>query len=82
MALTIHAFGYRKGVSISPAFEVAMTKVTLVPLAPDDWEQFIKDNQEAFNYGALEEFGLRDDHLEEDGEIISCKTIHCFSSWL
>ena len=38
-----------------------MTEVTLVPLAPDDREQFIKDNQEAFNYGALEEFGLRDE---------------------
>ena len=29
-----------------------MTEVTLVPLAPDDHEQFIKDNQGAFNYGA------------------------------
>ena len=37
--------------------------------------QFIKDNQEAFNYGALEEFGQRDDHFEEDGEIISHDTI-------
>ena len=26
-------------------------------------------------YGALEEFGLRDDHFEEDGEIISRETI-------
>ena len=43
-----------------------MTEVTLAPLAPDDREQFIRDNQEAFNYGALEEFGLRDDHFEED----------------
>ena len=49
--------------------------IVLVPLAPDDREQFIKDNQEAFNYGALEEFGLRDDHFEEDGEIISRETI-------
>jgi hypothetical protein len=38
-----------------------MAKVTLVPLTSDDREQFIKDNQEAFNYGALEEFGLRDE---------------------
>ena len=53
-----------------------MTEVTLVPLAPDDREQFIRDNQEAFNYGALEEFGLRDDHFEEDGEIISRETIN------
>ena len=52
-----------------------MTEVTLVPLAPDDREQFIKDNQEAFNYGALEEFGFRDNHFEEDGEIISRETI-------
>ena len=52
-----------------------MTEVTLVPLTAEDREQFIRDNQEAFNYGALEEFGLRDDHFEEDGEIISCETI-------
>ena len=52
-----------------------MAKVTLNPLTPDDREQFIRDNQEAFNYGALEEFGLRDDHFEEDGEIISRETI-------
>ena len=52
-----------------------MTEVVLVPLTPDDQEQFIRDNQEAFKYGALEEFGLRDDHFEEDGEIISRKTI-------
>ncbi len=52
-----------------------MSRVTLVPLKPDDREQFIAENQEAFNYGALEEFGLRDDHFEEDGEIISRETI-------
>lgn len=42
-----------------------------------DREQFIKDNQEAFNYGAMEEFGLRDAHFEDkaDGQIISRKTI-------
>ena len=49
--------------------------IELRPLAPEDREQFILDNQEAFNYGALEEFGLRDDHFEEDGEIISRETI-------
>ena len=49
--------------------------IELRPLAPDDREQFIKDNQEAFNYGALEEFGRRDDHFEEEGEIISRDTI-------
>ena len=49
--------------------------IELRPLAPEDREQFILDNQEAFNYGALEEFGLRDDHFEEDGEVISRETI-------
>lgn len=52
-----------------------MTKVTLLPLEAADQERFILDNQEAFRYGAMEEFGLRDDHFEEDGEIISRKTI-------
>ena len=52
-----------------------MTKLRLLPLEMSDREQFIKDNQEAFNYGALEEFGMRDDHFEEDGEIISHDTI-------
>ena len=57
-----------------------MIDITLVPLTPDDREQFIKDNQEAFNYGALEEFGLRADHFEEEcemnsREIISRETI-------
>ena len=52
-----------------------MTDVVLVPLTEDDREQFILDNQEAFNFGALQEFGLRDDHFEEDGQIISRETI-------
>ena len=52
-----------------------MKDVRLDPLERDDREQFILDNQEAFNYGALEEFGMRDDHLEEDGQIISRETI-------
>lgn len=52
-----------------------MTEVYLLPLVPDDRDQFIRDNQEAFNYGALEEFGLRDAHFEENGEIISRETI-------
>ena len=33
--------------------------VTLVPLTEDDREQFILDNQWAFKYGAIEEFGKR-----------------------
>jgi hypothetical protein len=44
-------------------------------LRPEDRERFIIDNQEAFNYGALEEFGGRYNHFEEDGQIISRKTI-------
>ncbi len=52
-----------------------MTEIQLVPLETSDREQFIRDNQEAFNYGALEEFGQRDGHFEEDGEIISHETI-------
>lgn len=52
-----------------------MSVVTLTKLKEDDLEQFVVDNQEAFKYGALEEFGKRDDHFEEDGEIISRKTI-------
>ena len=52
-----------------------MGDVTLEQLASDDKEQFILDNQEAFNYGAVVEFGHRDNHFEEDGQIISRKTI-------
>ena len=51
------------------------TQVTLVPLCEDDREQFILDNQWSFKYGAIEEFGERDDHIDDDGEIISRKTI-------
>lgn len=49
--------------------------VELRPLEASDKEQFIKDNQEAFNYGALEEFGMRDNHFEEDEQIISRETL-------
>ena len=52
-----------------------MPNVKLLPLEASDRNQFILDNQEAFNYGALEEFGLRDDHFEDEGEIISRDTI-------
>ena len=52
-----------------------MAVITLTLLADDDREQFILDNQRAFKYGAMEEFGMRDNHLEEDGEIISRRTI-------
>lgn len=50
-------------------------KIELVPLQNDDLEQFVSDNQEAFNYGAMKEFGLRDAHMEEDDQIISRDTI-------
>ena len=52
-----------------------MAEITLTRLTEDDREQFILDNQMAFKYGAMEEFGERDNHFEEDGEIISRKTI-------
>ena len=50
-------------------------KVKLVPLMANDREQFIRDNQWAFKYGAMLEFGERDNHIDNDGEIISRKTI-------
>lgn len=52
-----------------------MPEIKLFKLTASDREQFILDNQEAFNYGAMEEFGRRDDHFEEDGQIISRETI-------
>ena len=55
--------------------DMDMENVTLTQLTDDDREQFILDNQRAFKFGAMEEFGNRDDHMEEDGEIISRKTI-------
>ena len=55
--------------------EIYLAEIKLVRLSESDREQFILDNQEAFNYGALEEFGRRDDHFEEDGQIISRETI-------
>lgn len=50
-------------------------QISLLPLQADDREQFIRDNQEAFNYGAMVEFGPRDNHFEEDGEIITLTPI-------
>ncbi len=52
-----------------------MAKITLTLLTDDNREQFVLDNQRAFRYGATEEFGMRDDHYEEEGEIISRDTI-------
>ena len=55
--------------------EEKQSTVTLIPLTAEDREQFILDNQEAFRYGAMEEFGMQDNHFEEEGEIISRDTI-------
>ena len=49
--------------------------ISLAGITPDDKEQFILDNQRAFKYGAQEEFGMRDDRMEEGEEVISRKTI-------
>ena len=51
--------------------------IRLELLKPDDEEQFIKDNQVAFNFGAEQYFNeqeLEEQH-EEDGQIISRETI-------
>ena len=50
-------------------------KISLSKLTNNDREQFILDNQYAFRYGACEEFGPRDGHFENDGEINSRETI-------
>ena len=52
-----------------------MAEITLRPMADYDREMFIRDNQNAFNFGALVEFGVRDDHFEEEGEVIAHDTI-------
>ena len=51
------------------------TDIMLIPLDSTDRNQFILDNQEAFRFGSLEEFGMRYKHFEEDGEIISRRSI-------
>jgi GNAT superfamily N-acetyltransferase len=50
-------------------------EVMLVALQDEDRELFVRENQEAFKYGATQEFGMRDNHFEEEGEIISRETI-------
>ena len=49
--------------------------IELRPLLAEDREQFILDNQRAFLYGATEEFGLLDQHYDDEGQIISRRTI-------
>ncbi len=62
-----------------------MTDIQLLPLERSDRERFIRDNQEAFNYGALEEFGRRDDHFaSEEGlesvDIFETAMKNCFAA--
>lgn len=52
-----------------------LIQVKLLPMEETDRNQFILDNQESFRYGALEEFGVRDEHFEDGKEIISRQTI-------
>ncbi len=51
------------------------TSVTLVPLSPSSWDRFIRYGVESFRYGSLEEFGVRNTHFEDGGEIISASMI-------
>lgn len=52
-----------------------MSNVALVCLVTEERDQFIRDNQWAFKHGALYEFGERNNHVDDEGEIISRKTI-------
>ena len=51
--------------------------LTLELLSPEDEEQFILDNQAAFNYGAALHFNEKElkEQYEEEGQIISRETI-------
>jgi GNAT superfamily N-acetyltransferase len=52
-----------------------MADITLSLLTVDEREQFILDNQYAFKYGAMKEFGEQDNQFEEKEEVISRETI-------
>ena len=41
-----------------------MEEIELMPLEENDIERFVKDNQEAFHFGALEEFGFLCESLQ------------------
>ena len=69
MGNRIHPF------SCGTTFYNMTDNIRLVSITSDDKEQFILDNQRAFKYGAQEEFGMRDDRMEEGEEVISRKTI-------
>ena len=51
------------------------SEIKLIPLKMEEREQFIRDNQWSFKHGALIEFGERDNHIDESGEVISRQTI-------
>ena len=53
--------------------EKQLLNISLVPLDPADREKFIKDCQESFKYGATEEFGMRDNTCDKEGQTISRK---------
>ena len=55
--------------------EKKLLNISLVPLDPSDREKFIKDAQESFKYGATEEFGMRDNHLDKEGQTLSRKLL-------
>ena len=55
------------------------TSVNLNPLETADREQFILDNQRAFWYGTMQEFGMRDEHPDSQGKSISRKSIKACS---
>ena len=55
--------------------EKKLLDISLIPLDPSDREGFIKDAQESFKYGATEEFGMRDNHLDKDGQTLSRKLL-------
>lgn len=56
-----------------------MNCIELKPLEAEKLNRFVRDNQEAFNFGALEEFGLRDNHFEEDEQIYRGRRLRCLS---
>ena len=49
-----------------------LLNINLSPLDSSEREQFIIDCQESFKYGATE-FGMRDNHLDKEGQTISRK---------
>jgi len=55
--------------------EKKLLNISLVPLDPADREKFIKDAQESFKYGATKEFGMRDNHLDKEGQTLSRKLL-------